>query len=87
MKDYGKVQSTIKPKEIEIDAYSVWVNENINEITVTDENGEHTEYEFNQTQYSKDEYIMFLNDNNKELDDKLTDTQLAICEVYEMLEV
>ncbi|MDE5604210.1 MAG: hypothetical protein K2I73_01350 [Eubacterium sp.] len=87
MTEHKNVQSTVKPKEIEIDAYSVWVNENISEITVTDENGEHIEYQFNQKQYSKDEYIMFLNDNNKELDDKLTDTQLAICEVYEMLEV
>ncbi len=77
--------STVKPKEIEIDEYSVWKNKDISEMTVTDENGEHTEYEFSQTQYSKNEYIKFLHNNNKELEDKLTDTQLALCDVYEMI--
>ncbi len=85
MINHGRVQSTVKPKEIEIDEYSVWENTNISEITVTDENGEHTEYEFSQTQYSKNEYIKFLQNNNKELEDKLTDTQLALCDVYEMI--
>ena len=79
------VQSTIKPKEIEIDAYSVWVNSDVKEISVTDEHGAHTEYEYNQTQYSKDEYITLMSEQNKALEDKLTDTQLAICEVYEMI--
>ena len=58
----------------------------IHEITVTDENGSHTEYEYNQTQYNKDEYILLLSENNKNLEDKLTDTQLALCDVYEMME-
>ncbi len=85
MINHGRVQSTVKPKEIEIDEYSVWKNKDISEMTVTDENGEHTEYEFSQTQYSKNEYIKFLHNNNKELEDKLTDTQLALCDVYEMI--
>ena len=85
MINHGRVQSTVKPKEIEIDEHSVWENKDISEMTVTDENGEHTEYEFSQTQYSKNEYIKFLHNNNKELEDKLTDTQLALCDVYEMI--
>ena len=87
MTEYKNVQSTIKPNETEIDEYSVWVNSDIHELSVTDENGSHTEYEYNQTQYSKDEYIRLISEQNKDLEDKLTDTQLAICEVYEMLEV
>ena len=79
------VQSTIKPKEIEIDAYSVWMNSDVKEISVTDEHSTHTEYSFNQKQYSKDEYITLISEQNKALEDKLTDTQLAICEVYEMI--
>lgn len=79
------VQSTIKPNEIEIDEYSVWVNKNVREITVPDENGTHTEYEYNQTQYSKDEFIRLMSEQNKNLEDKLTDTQLALCDVYEMI--
>jgi hypothetical protein len=85
MINHGRVQSTVKPKEIEIDEHSVWENKDISEMTVTDENGEHTEYEFNQTQYTKDEYIMLLNENNRELANELTDTQLALCDVYELI--
>ena len=85
MIEYKNVQSTIRPKEIEIDDYSVWVNENISEITVTDENGKHTEYEFNQTQYSKDEYIRLMSEQNKALENELTDTQLALCDIFEMI--
>ncbi len=86
MINHGLVQSTIKPKETEIDEYSVWVNENIREIEVTDENGAHTEYEYDQIQYSKDEYILLLSEENKNLENMLTDTQLALCDVYEMME-
>lgn len=86
MTEYKNVQSTIKPKETEIDEYSVWVNENIREIEVTDENGAHTEYEYDQIQYSKDEYILLLSEENKNLENMLTDTQLALCDVYEMME-
>lgn len=39
MINHGRVQSTVKPKEIEIDEYSVWKNKDISEMTVTDENG------------------------------------------------
>ena len=85
MINHEKVQSTIKPNEIEIDEYSVWVNEDIIEITVTDENGEHTEYEFNQTQYSKDEYIKLMSEQNKALENELTDTQIALCDIFEMI--
>ncbi len=86
MTEYKNVQSGVKPKETEIDEYSVWVNENIREIEITDENGSHTEYEYDQIQYSKDEYILLLSEENKNLENMLTDTQLALCDVYEMME-
>ena len=86
MTEDKNVQSGVKPKETEIDEYSVWVNENIREIEITDENGSHTEYEYDQIQYSKDEYILLLSEENKNLENMLTDTQLALCDVYEMME-
>lgn len=49
MVDYGKVQSTVKPDSIKMDEKSVWMHTNITET----ENG----YEYNMTQYEKDEYI------------------------------
>lgn len=83
MIDYGTVRSTVKPDKVEIDEYSVWVNSNIKEIEVQSEDESHTEYEFNQVRYTKDEYIKLINERNTTLESQLTDTQLALCEIYE----
>lgn len=83
MIDYGKVRSTEKPDKIEIDELSVWVNTNIKEIDVQSEDESHTEYEFNQLRYTKDEYIKLIDERNTTLESQLTDTQLALCEIYE----
>ena len=78
MVNHGKVRATEAPENIVIDEYSVWVAENITEVTVTDEQGTRTEYEFDLKQYNKDEYI-------HAMDDQLTDAQLALCELYEII--
>lgn len=83
MIDYGTVRSTIKPNAVEIDEYSVWVNSDIKEIEVQSENETHTEYEYNQVRYTKDEYIKLIDERNTTLESQLTDTQLALCEIYE----
>lgn len=83
MIDYGAVRSTVKPDAVEIDEYSVWVNSNITEIVVQSEDESHTEYEFNQVRYTKDEYIKLIDERNTTLESQLTDTQLALCEIYE----
>lgn len=85
MIDYGTVRSTVKPDEVEIDEYSVWVNSNIKESDVQSENGSYTdtEYEYNQVRYTKDEYIKLIDERNTTLESQLTDTQLALCEIYE----
>lgn len=83
MIDYGAVRSTVKPDKVEIDEYSVWVNSDITEIVVQSEDKSHTEYEFNQVRYTKDEYIKLIDEQNTTLESQLTDTQLALCEIYE----
>ena len=85
MIDYGRVRSTVKPEEKFIDDYSVWVNTDIQKFEVVDENGSHAEYEFGQVRYSKDEYIKLIDAKNTDLEQQLTDTQIALCDVYEML--
>lgn len=84
MINHGKVRSNVKPEEMTIDAYSVWVASNIEEITVEDIDSEektsHIEYEYQLIQYEKDEYIKLLSDQNIE-------TQLALVELYESLGV
>jgi len=79
MKNYGKVRSTISPKPMIIDEFSVWIHKNITEVkeNVGEEN-EFIGYEYDMIQYEKDEYISLL-------DKQLTDTQLALVEVYEMI--
>lgn len=83
MIDYGRVRSTIRPEEKVVDEYSVWLNTDIQEVEVTHEDDTHIEYEFNQVQYSKDEYIKLLDERNDVFDTLLTDTQLALVELYE----
>lgn len=85
MVDYGRIRSTVKPEEKVVDDYSVWINTSIEEVEVTHEGETHTEYEFNQVQYSKDEYIRLIEEKNNELENTITDTQMALCDVYELM--
>lgn len=84
MINHGKVRSIVKPENTVIDEYSVWVANNIEEITVKDidsnDNTTHIEYEYELLQYSKDEYIKLMSEQNYE-------TQLALVELYESLGV
>ena len=77
MKDYGFVQSGVKPEEKVVDEYSVWVNTDIAETA--------DGWEYHMVQYTKDEYIKLMVDKNAALEEQLTDTQLALCDVYEMI--
>ena len=79
MLNHGRVRAGERPENIKIDEFSVWVSENITEVTVLGEDGQsHTEYEFDLKQYDKDEYI-------HSMDEQLTDAQLALCDLYEMI--
>lgn len=87
MQQYGKVRSTQQPETQVIDEYSVWVAENITPVSEpgTDEQEGFVGYEYDLTQYTKDEYIKMIDEKNAVLETQVTDTQLALCEVYEML--
>ena len=77
MKDYGIVKSAVKPEEKTVDEYSVWVNTDITETAGG--------WVYHMVQYSKDEYIKVMDEKNAALEEQLTDTQLALCDVYEMI--
>jgi hypothetical protein len=81
MTDYGRVKSTIKPNAMVIDEFSVWIHSNITEIP----NEDYTEYEYNMVQYTKDEFIMMQAEKNLVLEAEITNTQLALCEIYELM--
>lgn len=78
MVDYGKQRSTVKPEPMVLDESSVWVHTNIQAVEETVGDAVFNGWEFNMVQYTKDEYIRML-------DNQLTDTQLALVEVYEMI--
>mgnify|MGYP006916045682 CR=1 FL=1 len=85
MKDYGITRSTDRPLDVEVLQTKVFVASNIQQVTVTIEEETVTEYEFNLMEYDKDEYILHMIEQNADLEQNLTDTQLALVEVYEML--
>lgn len=78
MIDYGRQRSTVKPEPMVIDESSVWVHSNIQPVEETVGEEMFSGWEFNMVQYTKDEYIRML-------DTQLTDTQLALVEVYELI--
>lgn len=86
MIDYGKVRSTVKPESIVIDDFSVWQHTDIQEISENiGEENEFVGYEYGMIQYTKDEFILNQAAENEALQQQITDTQIALCEVYEMM--
>lgn len=87
MIDYGKQRSTVKPLEIELTESKVFVASNITPIEEpgTDEQQGFTGFEFDLAEYSKDEYIKIQAEKNATLEDEITQAQVAMCEIYEMI--
>lgn len=42
-------------------------------------------YQYHEVQYTKDEYIHLLSEKNAVMEEELTATQIALCDVYESL--
>lgn len=87
MIDYGKQQSTVKPLELELTETKVFVASNITPIDEpgTEEQPGFTGYEFELVEYGKDEYIKLIDEQNKNLELQMTQAQIAMCEIYEMM--
>lgn len=83
MIDNGIVRSTEKPEPKVMDEYHVYINTNITTYEEDLEEGLIKGYEYHQIQYDKDEYIQLISDKNSELENQITDIQLALCEIYE----
>ena len=77
MINHNKTQSTIKPNAIEIDEYSVWVAENITEITKEND----VLYEYDLVQYTKDEYIKLLVERDLTKADAILDLSTIVAEL------
>ncbi|MDD3049766.1 MAG: hypothetical protein PHR06_01320 [Candidatus Cloacimonetes bacterium] len=83
MKNYGKQRSTVSPDPMVVDDFSVWIHSDI--VPVEEAVGEETfiGFEFSMVQYDKDEYIKEMSEKNQTMEAQLSDTQLALVEIYE----
>lgn len=80
---HGNVQSTVKPQPFEVTAENVWVAENIQEVKTDDFEG----FSYDLTQYSLQEYTLDSIEARVAMEKLLTDTQVAIVEIFESLVV
>lgn len=83
MKDVGIVYgSAEQARELIVGVDTVYVHTDIEQVATN--NGE-TLFQYHEVQYDKDEYIKVISEQNSELQQKVTDTQLALVEVYELM--
>lgn len=87
MIDYGKQKSTVRPEELELTETKVFVSSNITEVNEDETDGQpgFTGYEFDLIEYDKDEYIKIQVEKNADLENEITQAQIAMCEIYEMM--
>ena len=86
MKEIKNVQGSIQQAQpLIVNKDTVYVHTNI--VQATDEDGNVVDglYVYDEVQYTKDEYIQMIAEKNETLERDLTDTQLAIAEIYESL--
>ena len=86
MKEIKNVQgSSQQAQPLIVNKDTVYVHTNI--VQATDEDGNIIEglYIYDEVQYTKDEYIKLISDKNEILEKEVTETQLALCELYESL--
>ena len=87
MKDIGIItgsENQAQPLIVGVD--TVYVHTDIKPVT-KDAEGNDVEglFQYHEVQYDKDEYIKVMYEKNSELENQLTDTQLALCDVYELI--
>ena len=85
MKVIGKVQgNSEQAKALVVGKDTVYVH---TDIVPIEEDGKIVEnlFSYTEVQYGKDEYIELMAQQNEQLNSNLIDTQLALCELYEII--
>ena len=85
MKLIGTVQGNAEQaKALVIGKDTVYVH---TDIVPVEKDGKIVEdlFSYTEVQYDKDEYIELMAKQNEQLGNDLTDTQLALCEIYETI--
>ncbi len=87
MKDLGIVYGSAEQAEpLIIGVDTVYVHTDITPLINENDADSHI-FKYHEIQYGKDEYIKLISEKNTELENQLTNTQVALCEIYEMMEV
>ena len=87
MKDMGIVHGSAEQAVPLVIGYdTVYVHTDIEPVT-EDQNGNPLEgqFRYHEIQYPKDEYIHMMAEQNAALTEEMTDLQMALCDVYEMI--
>jgi hypothetical protein len=89
MKDMGIIQgSAAQAVPLIVGKDRVDVHTDITPVTQDNEgNPVEGSFQYHEIQYEKDEYIRIMAEKNSTLEVQLTDTQLALVEIYESLGV
>ena len=83
MKDMGIVQGSPEMAvPLIVGKDTVYVHTDIEQVPDAEGN---MVWQYHEIQYDKDEYIRLMDEKNAVIEQQLTDTQLALVEVYEML--
>lgn len=87
MKSYPNTQSTISPQEFEVNPYRVFVAKNIQFIEVEEQEDPQqiSYYQYDLYEYTPEEYIEILKQQNDDLNQEVLDTQMALCDIYEAM--
>lgn len=88
MKDCGVIQGSSKQAQpLIVGKDTVYIHTNITQITEDSEGNPISDlYSYNEVQYTKDEYIKLISEQNSELKQQVLNTQLALCDIYELVE-
>ena len=80
-------REVLKPEELELTETKAFVSSNVKEVNEPETDGQpgFTGYEFDLIEYDKDEYIKIQAEKNTDLENEITQAQVAMCEIYEML--
>lgn len=66
-----------------INGNTVYIRSNFQKVNTETSDDNCEIYTYDETQYTKDEYITLLSNENTTLKQQILDTQLALCEIYE----
>lgn len=78
MMNLGRVRGNDRPQDIKITDSSVFIASNIQTYEETIDEHYITGFEYNLIQYSKDEYLLLLAQQNNELADELQATKILL---------